>query len=187
MSKRQEIVDTATRLFESNGFHAVGVDTIIAESKVAKMTMYRHFHKKNQLIVEVLNNREAYCAQSLAEYVNQHSSPIARIKSVFEWHENWFRNATFSGCMFAHAASEFNDDEDGIKSTAATQKARLKSYIEELLKHIVSPTEADRLSRLFIMLLDGATLTAQVMNQPEAAMEAWGAAKVLLRESIDFE
>ncbi|RUZ92526.1 TetR/AcrR family transcriptional regulator, partial [Mesorhizobium sp. M7A.F.Ca.US.003.02.2.1] len=55
--KRQHVVETAYVLFKRAGFHATGIDRIIAEADVAKMTMYRHFPSKDELIVEVLDYR----------------------------------------------------------------------------------------------------------------------------------
>ena len=53
--KRQHVVDTAYSLFKRNGYHATGIDRIIAEADIAKMTMYRHFPSKTDLIVAVLD------------------------------------------------------------------------------------------------------------------------------------
>ncbi|TIS00496.1 MAG: helix-turn-helix transcriptional regulator, partial [Mesorhizobium sp.] len=55
-AKRQHVVDTAYSLFKRDGFHATGIDRIIAEANIAKMTMYRHFPAKDELIVAVLEH-----------------------------------------------------------------------------------------------------------------------------------
>ena len=55
---RQRILETAERLFYANGVRSVGIDRIIAESDVAKMTLYNHFASKDELILEVLRYRE---------------------------------------------------------------------------------------------------------------------------------
>ena len=54
---REKILTVATQLFESKGIHASGVDTIIAESGVAKATLYKYFPSKNQLIIEYLKEK----------------------------------------------------------------------------------------------------------------------------------
>ncbi|KFL21923.1 DNA-binding transcriptional repressor AcrR [Ralstonia pickettii] len=56
-SKRQQVVDKAGELFSRHGFHPEGVDWIIDESDVARMTLYRHFAGKEDLIKEVLEQR----------------------------------------------------------------------------------------------------------------------------------
>src|SRR4051794_11702142 len=55
---RQRILETADRLFYQEGVRAVGVDRIIAEAAVAKMSLYKHFPSKDDLILEVLKYRE---------------------------------------------------------------------------------------------------------------------------------
>ena len=52
--KRDHLVDTAAALFQRDGFHATGIDTILAEAGVAKMTLYNHFKSKDELIVAAL-------------------------------------------------------------------------------------------------------------------------------------
>jgi AcrR family transcriptional regulator len=55
---RQCILETADRLFYQDGLHAVGIDRIIAEAEVAKMSLYKHFPSKDDLILAVLKHRE---------------------------------------------------------------------------------------------------------------------------------
>jgi AcrR family transcriptional regulator len=55
---RERILETAYDLFSRRGTRAVGVDTIIAESGVAKMTLYRNFASKDDLILEFLRQRD---------------------------------------------------------------------------------------------------------------------------------
>ena len=46
VNARERILDTATQLFYRDGIHRVGIDLVIAESGVAKMSLYRHFGSK---------------------------------------------------------------------------------------------------------------------------------------------
>ena len=57
-SGRERVLETAYRLFSRHGTRAVGVDRIIAESGVAKMTLYRNFASKDELILAFLERRE---------------------------------------------------------------------------------------------------------------------------------
>ena len=57
-SARERILETAYELFSRHGIRAVGVDTIIATSGVAKMSLYRHFSSKDELVLEFLQERE---------------------------------------------------------------------------------------------------------------------------------
>lgn len=56
---RQRIVEAAERLFYAEGVRAVGIDRIIAEADVAKMSLYNHFPSKDDVILAVLRHRAA--------------------------------------------------------------------------------------------------------------------------------
>lgn len=178
--KRQQILDTATILFSKHGYHAVGVDWIIAESGVAKMTMYRHFPSKTDLVIAVLRQRQQQCAVSLKAFVAEADAPLARLERVFDWHHDWFTSETFTGCMFMHAAAEFADKGSCIHEISVEQKADLTQFIEQLVADIVPSTQAKALASVLVMLLDGATLAVQISGCQSAATDAWHAARDLL-------
>jgi AcrR family transcriptional regulator len=56
-SRRDHLVDTATKLFCKQGFRATGIDTVLAESGVAKKTLYNHFRSKDELIIAALQKK----------------------------------------------------------------------------------------------------------------------------------
>ena len=53
-TKRDQLVETAERLFYREGFYATGIDRVIAEAGVARMTLYKHFRSKDELVLAVL-------------------------------------------------------------------------------------------------------------------------------------
>ncbi|HIP77475.1 MAG TPA: TetR/AcrR family transcriptional regulator, partial [Kiloniellaceae bacterium] len=57
-SRREHLVDTATQLFSRHGYRATGIDTILAEAGVAKMTLYNHFKSKDELILASLRRSD---------------------------------------------------------------------------------------------------------------------------------
>jgi AcrR family transcriptional regulator len=180
LSKRQTLIVKATELFSQEGYHAVGIDRIIAESGVAKMTLYNHFASKSELVIEVLRQREEQAAESLRAFIARYTVPLERAKAVFRWHEEWFSSETFCGCMFINAASEFPDHADAIHRAAAGQKQHVTELISELLEEMFDEDVAVRLAGQFLILIDGATVTAQISGQPKSAMVAWDIARQLM-------
>ncbi len=178
--KRNQIVSAATRLFGLYGYHSVGVDWVIAEAHVTKTTMYRHFPLKTDLIVEVLQQRAQACAASLDEALAQEEAPLERLRKVFEWHHDWFNAQDFSGCMFAHAAAEFPAKGYPIHAAAAEQKNGLIKRIESILCEMMDESQAASLAPVLMMLLDGATLSAQIVGRTNAATEAWAVAREMV-------
>lgn len=72
MSKKEDIINTALNLFNKIGYNATGVDRIIAESNVAKMTFYKYFPSKESLIMECLEHRNINIQNSIYERLNAH-------------------------------------------------------------------------------------------------------------------
>ena len=57
-SRREQLVETALTVFNRDGYHAAGIDRILAEAGVAKMTLYNHFRSKDDLILAALRRRD---------------------------------------------------------------------------------------------------------------------------------
>jgi AcrR family transcriptional regulator len=174
--KRQQIVETAYRLFKSVGFHATGIDRIIADADVAKMTMYRHFPTKEALIVEVLQYRWARFERQLDKLSRDSSAPNEKISQIFAWYERWFRSSDFHGCVFQHALAEFGDPGSPIFKVVAAQKSSLKNRMEEILLESMPLSSATSVATALLILLEGATLLAQMGQGKTAIREAEAAA-----------
>lgn len=163
--KRQHVVDTAYALFKRDGFHATGIDRIIAEAGIAKMTMYRHFPSKDELIVEVLEHRARRFERQLDRLAQEVATPEQKIGEIFDWHERWFRSADFHGCLFAHALAEFGDPGHPVFKAVARQKNGFKQRMQSILEKVMAPKQAESAAAALLMLIEGATLMAQ-MGQP---------------------
>lgn len=184
--KKRILVEKATELFAEGGYTAVGIDRIIAESGVAKMTMYKYFPSKNSLILEVLKERDSAFRSSLMAYVEQYDTLIDRIKAVFRWHDIWFNDKKFFGCMFINASAEFHDHKDEIHKIAAEHKQLIITYLETLLLEEY-PLSAKKLAIQINILIDGAIVSAHVAENQNAAIDALEAAESLLKsvERVD--
>ena len=169
--KRQHIIETAYRLFRRDGFHATGIDRIIAEADVAKMTMYRHFPGKDGLIVEVLDWRARHFDEQLDRLEAAVATPEQKIATIFDWHQRWFDSADFHGCLFQHALAEFGDPEHPVFAAVGRQKSGLKDRIGAILSAALPRDRAESAAAALFMLIEGATLLAQ-MGQGRAAMAA---------------
>lgn len=178
--KRQQIIETAYGLFKRDGFHATGIDRIIADADVAKMTMYRHFPTKDALIAEVLRYRAARFERQLEELEIVAATPNEKIAQIFNWYERWFKSHDFHGCVFQHALAEFGDADNPIFKVVATQKNDLKDRMRRILSASMSPTSASSVATALLILLEGATLLAQMGQGETAIREARDAAARLV-------
>src|SRR5262245_62741191 len=73
---RQRILETADRLFNQDGIRSVGIDRIIAEAEVAKMSLYKHFPSKDDLILAVLAYREQAVLAFFREAMERHGKKM---------------------------------------------------------------------------------------------------------------
>ena len=167
--KRQHVVETAYALFKRGGFHATGIDRIIAEADVAKMTMYRHFPSKDELIVEVLDYRARRFDRQLDRLAEEIATPERKIGKIFDWHGRWFRGPDFHGCLFAHALAEFGDPQHPVFKAVARQKNGLRQRMQAILSDVIPRGRAESVAATLLMLIEGATLLAQ-MGQAETAI-----------------
>lgn len=172
-SKREQLIDTALRLFASGGYHAVGIDSVIAAAGVAKQTLYTHFPSKNALIAEVLRERDRRFRASLEGFVDRHSAPLARLEAVFTWHRRWFEEPGFAGCMFINVAAEFHGEAVELQLLAREHKQAVERYLAGLLAPLVTQEDAAVLAAEFNLLLDGAIGVALVSGDATAAERAW--------------
>lgn len=179
-NKRQQIVDTAYTLFSRSGFHATGTDRIIADADVAKMTMYRKFASKDALIVEVLNHRAARFDAQLDRLVHTASTPQERIGTIFDWYERWFLSSGFHGCLYAHALAEFGEQGHPVFCAVVEHKNSLKTRLMSILVAAMEKDHAASASDAIFMLLEGATLMAQMGQGQKAILHARQAAFRLL-------
>jgi AcrR family transcriptional regulator len=129
------------------------------------MTMYRHFPSKDELIVEVLDYRAKRFERQLDQLAQEVATPELKIANIFDWHERWFSSPDFHGCLFAHALAEFGDSAHPVFQAVARQKNGLKRRMRAILEDIMPSKQAEDAAAALLMLIEGATLMAQ-MGQP---------------------
>src|ERR1700681_3971743 len=101
LDARERIVRTAYELFRAHGFSAVGVDRIVAESNVAKTTLYRHFRSKDELQIVVLErHEEVWMGWLEREAEAAHGARDASLVALFDALNRWFGHESYEGCLF---------------------------------------------------------------------------------------
>lgn len=179
-AKKLAIIEAATRLFADEGYHAVGVDRIVEESGVAKMTMYKHFSSKEELVCEVLTAYMNEAQQSLEQWVMKKSGAMARLQAVFAWQARIIKKSGSRSALFIGAISEFHAEENQVLDVAVAQKLKLRQFIGDLLLDLFDPDTSARLARQFVILLDGAILATQIGDADAIENDAWNVAQRLV-------
>jgi AcrR family transcriptional regulator len=176
---RQRLLDTAARLFYERGFQAVGVDEIVAESGVAKMTLYRHFPSKDDLIVAYLKRSDdAYCdwyERAIATARN----PRDKILAVFEALESLAQSAECLGCTFQMSAAEFPDPAHPAHRIAVAQKQEARRQLRKLAS-AARLRDPSALADQLLLLMEGAWVAARMFDRGSPARHVVAAASALL-------
>jgi AcrR family transcriptional regulator len=178
--KREQLVETAWRLFYRDGYHAVGIDTILAEAGVAKMTLYNHFASKDELIVAVLEKRHQDFFNSMLSAVEKAGrSPDKRLLSVFDWLADWIEGAAFNGCAFIRAVAEYPRADEAPHKVAAAHKQSIIDLLTQLARE-AELRDAIGIGRQLALLMEGAIITVHTFGPGRVAKDTREAARRLI-------
>ncbi len=182
---RERVLATAYQLFCQHGIRAVGVDTIIEQSGVAKMTLYRHFASKDDLVLAVLDRREELWTQQWlqAEVSRRAERPADQLLAIFDVFDGWFRRRTFEGCLFINALIEIDDRKHPIHRKCRDQLANIRSFVASLAGDagVVDPVA---FARQWHILMKGSIVSA-AEGDVDAALRAQEMGRLLLA-SLDI-
>jgi AcrR family transcriptional regulator len=181
LTKRDQLIETAWRLFYRDGYHATGIDRILAKAGVAKMTLYKHFRSKEELILAVLEKRSSEFRQSLSRYLEaKKRSPEAQLLAVFDWLIDWVNSKEFRGCFFQKAMAEFQDLRDPIHQAALAHKTAFYGEVQRLVAE-AGLTSSKKLTDQLALLVEGAIVNAHASGSSKPAMHARDAAQLLIK------
>lgn len=179
LSARERILRTASDLFYREGIRAVGIDTIIARAGVAKMSLYRHFSSKDDLIVAYLEEYEAAYWAWFDKVVASDGDPKERLLRLFDAYAERLKGAEPRGCRFINALAEFSDPKHPAHKAAVRAKRRLRGRLTDLARE-AGARDADDLAAQLLMVYDGARLSAQLFGARDVASRQIAAARTLI-------
>lgn len=170
--KRDVVLDTAERLFYEEGFHATGIDRVVAEAGVARMTLYNHFPSKEALIKAVLARRHERYLDELRRAVEARGDAPA-LAALVEAHYEWLRTASPHGCIVLKAMGEFECHGPAIAALGRRLKHDLLALIRETLAQDGEPANDDRAESV-LLVLEGANALVPVLGWHDAVQRARG-------------
>jgi AcrR family transcriptional regulator len=177
---RERIMEAAAKMFYINGIRATGIDAIIATADVAKASFYKYFPTKDDLVVEFLQRRDAQWREWLRGSVERLSpNPAGRPLAVFEALHERFSSDSFRGCAFINSIVEMANRSHAAHVAADVHKKQVTAYLTGLLK-AAKISGYRRLAQEFMILIDGAIVTALREGRPDAAHAAKRIATLLL-------
>jgi len=177
---RSKILDAAARLFYRQGIRAVSVDEVAEAASVTKVTVYKHFRSKDNLIASCLYMLDdRFTAWFVAQVEAATDDPEGRLIAVFDVFDRWFHQRSFRGCAFINATVELADPAHPAHSAVVAHKKRIRAYFHDLAE-AAAVADPNAISDQWMLLSEGATVTALVEDDREAGKRARTAAEALL-------
>jgi AcrR family transcriptional regulator len=183
-SARDRILETATELFYREGIRAVGIDTIIARSGVAKMSLYRNFASKDDLVVAFLQYRDGIYWQWWDHVMAAHPGDAARqIGDLFASLARRVSSPAYRGCPFINTSTEFPDPDHPARTICRANKRELRRRRLDLSRRAGARDPATLADQL-LLLMDGAYASAQNFPARGPAPSLQRAADALLAAQL---
>lgn len=179
LGARERILETAYELFSTRGIRAVGVDEVVRRAGVAKMTLYKHFPSKDDLVLAFLELREQRwtLAWVLAEATRRGSTPEERLLAIFDLFDEWFHRDDFEACSFVNVLLEL-----GAAHPAGRASIRHLETIRALIRDLAEEADlddADAFAHSWHILMKG-SIVAAAEGDTDAASRAKSMARLLI-------
>lgn len=173
------MLDVATRLFTAHGVHAVGMDRLIAETGLAKMSVYRLYATKDALVGAYLSRLAEVILGYIDGDIAAAADPRAALHLVLDGVEIDLRRPDFRGCPFGNAAGEYDDRDHPARQVARSYRQSLLGRLDETAR-LIDPVEGPRLARRLAALIDGAYLSTAHLGPDGPGAEAIALARDLV-------
>ncbi|SBS32660.1 putative HTH-type transcriptional regulator YxaF [Marinomonas aquimarina] len=183
MTKRDDLIKTAFELFYQHGVHSVGINQILAETGVAKKTLYSHFASKEALLEAVIAYRDERFRLWLFGLMDAHTDPEEVVQAMFDGLDDWFNDRVdvlmpFQGCFFVKVNAEFLQHR--VNELCFEHKQAIVDYLVRRLSQHYAAEAAQRLASQLALLKEGAIAQAYLGKDRQAAQVAWRLAQGLL-------
>jgi AcrR family transcriptional regulator len=177
---RERVLAEAFVLFYARGIRAVGVDLIISRAGVAKATFYRHFPSKLALVTAYVDRRQEAWLAWLRESVTSRAAQGTRgLLAIFDVLAELFADPAYRGCATCNAVAEVGHEAPEVLERARLHKADLQAYVADLAGD-AGLAKAVRVAEQWVLLIDGAMVSAQRNGDAASARTAQRAAAVII-------
>ena len=182
---RKRIFDTASELFYRKGIRAVGVETIAAGADTTKMTLYRSFPSKDELVAEWLRVHDTRFWQQWGAMTQRHpGNPRRQLNAAFALLAKHVADPAARGCAMANAAVEITEKDHPARKVIETHKAKLRARLAELCVKS-GASEPQLLADQLFLLMEGAQVATLVLGVQGPARNVERAAASLIDSRLD--
>lgn len=158
---RERILAAASDLFYRHGIRAVGVEAIAEAAGTNKMTLYRHFASKDELVAEYLRHLAAAADAIWAEIAGKHPGhPAAQLNAWVESMAGHIADTDERGCALANAAIELPEKNHPARPVIEEFKKNQREKLAALCRE-AGLTQPELVADELFLLLEGARVSTQ--------------------------
>jgi AcrR family transcriptional regulator len=180
-SARERVLAAANDLFYRKGIRAVGVEEIASEAGVAKISLYRNFESKDDLIVAYLEQRNVeFCQQWDKRFSPFADDPRAMLNAIMGFFMRRTTQAGYRGCPFINYANEFPESSHPGHRVVQANKSEWRQRLTAIAVALGAP-KPKLLADGLLLLVEGAYTVSQTLGGPKgpgAALTAAASAMV---------
>ncbi len=178
-SAAERLMTTASRLFQDRGLARVGINEIIRDAEVARMSLYNHFRSKEDLACAVYARLSESRRAAMDAAIESAADPGAAILSLFDLAATLAAKERFRGCAFINLAAHIGADDERLLTLVRQHKTAVRDRFEVLASRC-GASAPSVLARQLLALWDGALVDAHIERSLDPIRAARAAAQHLL-------
>ena len=164
---RERILAVARELFYRRGIHAVGVDAIAEAAGTNKMTLYRHFSSKDDLVAACLRGLAAEIDTEWDAIAAAHpGDPKGELVAWLQHIGEWFIRESGRGCALANAAVELPDPDHPARQVVREHKSAARERLVRLCRD-AGLRDPEAVASQVFLICEGARGAAQSLGSDE--------------------
>jgi AcrR family transcriptional regulator len=184
LSKKNDIMHTAEKLFYEEGFHRTGVARIASKAGTTQRTLYKHFPSKEDLVLCIMGERESRYFQDFARLARLNTSHFHALIPFYSL-LNWLEKEASHGCFYMHALAEYKGKHSRIENFVLEHKQRMRVDLTQRLQH--DGISDDDLVSILIILLEGVTAISAIGSPRENCLQVIKQAEWIIKQSAKIK
>ena len=178
---KDRILETASRLFYTQGYNATGINQILEEAKVAKASLYTHYGSKDELgIAYVKSSREDWF-NALYIFLEKKKTANEKLLACFDFLEHNLRLNDYKGCRFINLLAEVSEQNAEMRKEIVGHKTKLRLFFKNLVDDIINDkTTSAQIADSIFLLFEGAVVESKIHRDVWPVKTAKKTATILL-------
>ncbi len=179
---REYILGVASDLFSTQGINATSVDTIVAKADIAKVTLYKYFKSKEQLILEYLREYDERLWKKLSEVTAQQGDASSKLGALVDAALDWIADPEFKGFAFINASVEFPQPENPVHQTSLEFAQALRNAMTTLASE-AGIKNAGTLAMQLSLVIEGTAIAERTQRGSGAIENAKAMTKIIIESA----